>query len=188
MAGATKRSVAAAADRVGLFVLVGVFAAGGLSIAFAATGVADRVEATGLMLVTLATVFVTPALFSLDALAKLDEWWFSTELPAHQLAFAEYFRKIVRMALRLALIALSDASALVVLVWSFSVSVTAAIIGAGLRLIVGSPGEGPPEPIVTAPVSEFQRDPERQRRNTRLAALFLAAGTVLSFVAVVFLH
>jgi hypothetical protein len=199
---------------LGLFVLVGLFAAGGLSVAFAATGVADRVEATGLLLVTLATVFVTPALLSLDTLAKLDEWWLSTELPAHQLAFTDYLRKIVRVWLRLALIVSSatfvlglgavsvvligspvpkaahdaDASAFVLLAWSFSVSVTASIIGTGLRLIVGAPTEGPPEPMVTAPVSEFERHPERQRQNTRRAALLFAAGTVLNFVAVVFLR
>jgi hypothetical protein len=197
---------------LGLFVLVFLFAGGGLSIAFAANGVADRVTATGLLLVTLATVFISPALVSLDALAELDKWWLTTELPAHQLAFADYSRKLVRVGLRLALVAVSvalvlgavdfvliafsvpkaphdaDASALVVLAWSFSVSVTAAVIAGVLRLILGLPSEGSPEPVVTASVTELEGDPERQRRNTRLAALFFVTGTLLSFVAVVFLH
>jgi hypothetical protein len=147
---------------LGLFVLAFLFAGGVLSITFAAEG-AHRVAATGLMLVTLATVFVSPALLSLDALARLDDWWLSTELPAYQLAFAHYGRRIVRLGLRLALTAVSVIfvlgavdvvlsafplpksardgvdSALVLLAWSFSVSVTAAVVGGALRLIVGSP-------------------------------------------------
>jgi hypothetical protein len=197
---------------LGIFVLAFLVAGGALSITFVAKGVADRVAATGLMLVTLATAFVSPALLSLDALAKLDDWWLSTELPAYQLAFAHYIRRIVRLGLRLALTALSvtfvlgafeivlsalplpkvahDAvdSVLVLLAWSFGVSVTAAVVAGALRLIVGSPSAGPPEPVTTASVSEFQQDSDRQRRNTSLAALLFAAGTVLSFVAVVFLH
>lgn len=197
---------------LGLFVLAFLFAGGVVSIALAAQGVADRVAATGLMLVTLATLFVSPALLSLDALAKLDDWWRSTELPTYQVAFAHYVRWIVRIGLRLALTALSvtfvlsaidvvlnafplpqaagDAvdSAVAPLGWSFSISVTAAVIAGALRLMVGVPGPGPPEPVVTASVAELQRNPERQRQNTRLAALFFVTGTLLSFVAVVFLH
>jgi hypothetical protein len=185
---------------LGLFVLALLLVGGVLSIALAAQGVADRVAATGLMLVTLATLFVSPALFSLDALAKLDEWWLSTELPDYQLAFAHHFRKIVRIGLRLSLtavgvifvlsavdIALSGLS-LAYLALPFAVSVLAAVVAGGLRLIVGSPSQAPPEPVVTASVSEFQQDPERQRRSTRIAALLFATGTLLSFVAVVFLH
>jgi hypothetical protein len=197
---------------LGLFVLVLLFAGGVLSITFAAKGVADRVAATGLMLVALATAFVSPPLLSLDALAKLDGWWLSTELPAYQLAFADHIRRVVRVGLRLALTVLgatfvlgavdvvlsalplpkaaheSADSFLVVLAWSFSVSVTAAVVAGILRLIVGSPSSGPPEPVTTASASELQRDPDRQRRNASLAALLFAAGTLLSFVAVVFLQ
>jgi hypothetical protein len=90
---------------LGIFLLAFLLASGALSITFAAKGVADRVAATGLMLVTLATAFVSPALLSLDALAKLDGWWLSTKLPAYQLAFAHYFRRIVFVGLRLALTA-----------------------------------------------------------------------------------
>jgi hypothetical protein len=61
----------------------------------------------------------------------------------------------------------------------FAVSVWAAVVAGGLRLIVGSPSEGPPVPVVTASVSELRQDPERQRRNTRLAALFFVTGTQL---------
>ncbi|HJQ75527.1 MAG TPA: hypothetical protein VJ814_11600, partial [Gaiellaceae bacterium] len=64
---------------LGLFVLALPLAGGVLSITFVAQGVADRVAATGLLLVTLATVFASPALLSLDALAKLDQWWLSTQ-------------------------------------------------------------------------------------------------------------
>jgi hypothetical protein len=185
---------------LGLFVLAFLFLGGVLSIALAAQGVADRVAATGLMLVTLSALFFTPALLSVDALAKLDEWWLSTELPDYQLAFARHFGRIVRVGLRLALTAVGailvlgavdialGAFPLVHLALPFSVSVLAAVVAGGLRLLVGSPRQGPPEPVVTASVSEVQRDPERQRRNTRLAALFFVVGTLLSFVAVVFLH
>lgn len=164
------------------------------------------------MLVTLSTLFISPALLSLDALARLDEWWLSTELPDYQLAFAHHFRRIVQVGLRLALTAVGSICLLGVLYvvlsalplpevahdvvdpaavplgWAFSVSVTAAVVVGGLRLIVGSPSQGSPEPLVTASVSELQQDRDRRRRNTRLAALFFAAGTVLNFVAVVFLR
>jgi hypothetical protein len=90
---------------LGLFVLAVLFAGGVLSIIFAAHGVTDRVAATGLMLATLSTLFVSPALLSLDALAKLDKWWLSTELPAYQVAFAHHFRRVVRFVLMLTLTA-----------------------------------------------------------------------------------
>jgi hypothetical protein len=188
---------------LGLFVLAFLFAAGVLSITFAAQGLADRVAATGVMLVTLSTLFVSPVLLSVDALAKLDEWWLSTELPAYQVAFAHHFRRIVRVGLRLALTAVGVIVVLgateialsglplpnvSLLALPFSISVTAAVIAGGLRLIVGLPSEGPPEPVVTASIAELQEDPERQRHNTRVAALLFAIGTVLTFVAVVFLH
>jgi hypothetical protein len=136
---------------------------------------------------------------SLDALAKLDEWWLATELPVYQVAFVHHFRRIVRVGLRLALTAVGaifvlsavdvalNAAPLVYLALPFTVSTLAAGVAGSLRLMVGSPSQGPPEPVVTASVAEFQ-DPDRQRRNTRLAALLFATGTLLSFVAVVFLH
>lgn len=185
---------------LGLFVLALLLVAGVLSITFAARGAADRVAATGLMLVTLATLFVSPALFSLDALAKLDKWWLSTELPAYQLAFVHHFRRIVRVGLRLALTAVGvifvlgavdialSAFSLAYLALPFAVSLLVAVVAGGLRLIVGSPSQAPPEPVVTASVSEFQQDPDRQRRSTRIAALLFATGTLLSFVAMVFLR
>jgi|GEM_PF-5295676 len=185
---------------LGLFLLAFLFLGGALSIALAAQGVADRVAATGLMLVTLSTLFISPALLSLDALAKLDEWWLSTELPVYQLAFAHHFRRIVQLVLRLALTAVGlifvlgavdigiSAGPLTYLALPFAVSVWAAVVSGGLRLIVGLPSEGSPEPMVTASVAELQQDPGRQRRNTRLAALFFVTGTLLSVVAVVFLH
>ena len=80
-----------------------VFSSLALVVAFAvfavidhATNWRDRVEGMGLILISVATVTVSPELLGLDLLTRLDKWWQESDFPAHQIAFAYYARRIAR--------------------------------------------------------------------------------------------
>jgi len=183
-----------------------------LAIWFVATGVADRVAASGLLLIALATVCVSPGLLPLDVLARLDRWWLASELPTYQLAFAHHARRALAFLLRGALLVLAATfivgafsivvgllrlpggiqsvvdRSLTALGLTFAIALTTAAVMFFLRLLVGAPIEFPQEAVPVVLAAEGLQDPDRQRTLVRFAAVLFAGGTALSFVAVVFLH
>ena len=183
-----------------------------LAIWFVASGAADRVAASGLVLIALATVCVSPGLLSLDVLARLDRWWLASDLPSYQLAFAHHARRGLAFLLRGALFILAATfivgalsivvgllpfpngmegvvdRSLSVLGLTFAIALSTAALAFFLRLLVGAPTEFPQKAVPVVLAAEGLQDPERQRTLVRVAAVLFAGGTVLSFVAVVFLH
>jgi hypothetical protein len=170
-----------------------------LAIWFAASGVAERVEAAGLLLIALATVCATPNLLPLDVLARLDRWWLGSDLPSYQLAFGHHARRSVAFLLR-GTLSLLGATFIVGGIYAGTLNrvpralslvivilLTAAVLALFLRVLVGPP-TAYPQAVQVVLAAEGLQDPARQRTLLRVAAVLFALGTALSFVAVVFLH
>jgi hypothetical protein len=187
-------------------------ALGVVSIIDHAHGWRDRLTALGLMLITASTIAVSPELLGIDILQRLDRWWLNSPLPAHQLAFSFHLRRLARFLVRVGALALvtvlvsttgmigisylrlSDALRDLVdrspRVFSaaFVGSLLVLAIGGSLRLWLGSPADLPAQPITVHTARESLGSADHRLALLRWAAVLFATGTVLSFIATVFVH
>jgi hypothetical protein len=174
--------------------------------------VRDRTNAVGLLFLTTGTFFVSPELLGLPLLRRLDEWWLESDLPAHQLAFTRHLRRLNRLVLK-ATLATSLACIIIVTLlvgiayagnWSPEVRLTddlvrplayatgtalLAFIGSlGLRVLLGRVDSLPLELFTAADVERSLHDRAVRDARLRAGAGLFAVGTILSFVATVFIR
>jgi hypothetical protein len=152
---------------------------------------------------------ISPELLGLSALRKLDRWWEASDLPAYQVAFAFYGRRLAHFArragfrlggglvfaslvvygigrlfpadIRGALIAVLPGVA-----WTTIALLLVGLTGVALQIWLGRTpaAQESPQLLTIGEAERLLADPERHAIVRRWAAALFATGTTLSFIAV----
>jgi len=172
----------------------------------------DLMVVWGLIFVALGTLLVTPQLLIADRIARLEQRWLNSRMPALQIAFGRHAYRLLRGLVRLA-IAIAAISFLAALIsyaaldsgwvnrsvsgsgrtiWNAAVvvslvSIIVLVVGTALGRAFGRPGTLPPEPVTVEAFAERLDDPAARLALLRGAVLMVLFGTLLQIVAITFL-